>query len=94
MGILFNVVGSDINLMFDVFFYWYYVLGGWVFGMFFMVIDLVLAAMINKGKLVFGILIGVMVMLICVVNLVFFEGMMFVILFGNLFVFIIDYFVI
>ncbi|MGB3621496.1 MAG: RnfABCDGE type electron transport complex subunit D, partial [Ketobacter sp.] len=93
MGILFNAVGSDTNPMFDVPFYWHYVLGGWAFGTFFMATDPVSAAMTNKGKLVFGILIGVMVMLIRVVNPAFPEGMMLAILFGNLFAPTIDHFV-
>ena len=52
------------------------------------------SAMTDKGKLVFGILIGVMVTLIRVVNPAFPEGMMLAILFGNLFAPTIDHFVI
>lgn len=92
--ILFNVIGLDINVMFNMFWYWYLVLGGFVFGMFFMVIDLVFVFFINSGKWVYGILIGVMCVLICVVNLVYLEGMMLVILFVNLFVLLFDYVVV
>lgn len=94
MSYLFNVIGLVSNLMFVMFWYWYLVIGGFVFGMIFMVIDLVLVFMIDIGKWLFGVLIGVMVMLIWVVNLVFLEGMMLVILFVNLFVLLIDYFVV
>ncbi|MBA56164.1 MAG: NADH:ubiquinone reductase (Na(+)-transporting) subunit B [Pseudomonadales bacterium] len=94
MGLIFNAVGSDTNPMFEIPFYWHYVLGGWALGTFFMATDPVSAAMTNKGKLVFGILIGVMVTLIRVVNPAFPEGMMLAILFGNLFAPTIDHFVI
>jgi len=94
MGMLFNAVGSATNPMFEIPFYWHYVLGGWALGTFFMATDPVSASMTDKGKLVFGILIGVMVMLIRVVNPAFPEGMMLAILFGNLFAPTIDHFVI
>ena len=94
MGLIFNAVGSDTNPMFEIPFYWHYVLGGWALGTFFMATDPVSASMTNKGKLVFGILIGVMVTLIRVVNPAFPEGMMLAILFGNLFAPTIDHFVI
>lgn len=94
MGILFNTVGSSTNPMFEIPFYWHYVLGGWALGTFFMATDPVSASMTDKGKFVFGALIGVMVMLIRVVNPAFPEGMMLAILFGNLLAPTIDYFVI
>lgn len=94
VGILFNAVGSETNNMFQMPFYWHYVIGGWMFGTFFMATDPVSAAMTDKGKWVFGILIGVMVMLIRVVNPAFPEGMMLAILFANLFAPTIDHFVI
>ena len=92
MGLLFNVVGSD-NPYFNLPFYWHFVLGGWAFGTVFMATDPVSASMTEKGKLVFGILIGVMVMLIRVVNPAYPEGMMLAILFANLFAPLIDHFV-
>ena len=94
MGLIFNATGSETNPMFEIPFYWHYVIGGWMFGTFFMATDPVSASMTNKGKWVFGILIGVMVMLIRVVNPAFPEGMMLAILFANLFAPTIDYFVI
>ena len=75
MGLLFNVVGSE-NPYFNLPFYWHFVLGGWAFGTVFMATDPVSASMTETGKLVFGILIGVMVMLIRVVNPAYPEGMM------------------
>ncbi len=92
--LLFNVIGSDTNPMFELPFYWHLVLGGFAFGMFFMATDPVSASMTNKGKWYFGALIGVMVVLIRVVNPAFPEGMMLAILFANLFAPLIDNFVV
>lgn len=90
----FNLIGSDTNPMFNVPWYWHMVVGSFAFGMVFMATDPVSAAMTNTGKLWFGILIGVMVVLIRVVNPAFPEGMMLAILFANLFAPLIDNFVV
>ncbi|MCV6590043.1 MAG: NADH:ubiquinone reductase (Na(+)-transporting) subunit B [Marinobacterium sp.] len=94
MTMLLNMIGSDTNPMFDLPFYWHFVLGGFAFGMFFMATDPVSASMTNLGKWYFGALIGVMVVLIRVVNPAFPEGMMLAILFANLFAPLIDNFVV
>jgi Na+-transporting NADH:ubiquinone oxidoreductase subunit B len=94
MGLLFNAVGSSTNPMFGLPFYWHFVLGGWAFGAVFMATDPVSASMTDTGKLAFGMLIGVMVMLIRVVNPAYPEGMMLAILFANIFAPLIDNFVI
>ncbi len=94
LGLLFNSVGSDTNPMFNLPFYWHFVLGGWAFGTVFMATDPVSAAMTDTGKWIFGALIGVMVMLIRVINPAFPEGMMLAILFANLFAPLIDHFVV
>lgn len=82
---LFNFIGSDTNPMFSMSWYWHLVLGGFAFGMMFMATDPVSAAFTNKSKWCYGILIGVMVVLIRVVNPAYPEGMMLAILFANLF---------
>lgn len=92
-GVLFNWVGSTSNPMFNLPFYWHFVLGGWAFGTVFMATDPVSAPMTEPGRFWFGILIGVMVMLIRVVNPAYPEGMMLSILFANLFAPLIDHFV-
>ena len=92
--LLFNAIGSETNPMFSVPFYWHLVMGGFAFGMFFMATDPVSGSMTDKGKWVFGALIGVMVVLIRVVNPAFPEGMMLAILFANLFAPLIDNFVV
>ena len=93
LSTLFNWIGSASNPMFAMPWYWHLVLGGYAFGMMFMATDPVSAAMTNAGKWAFGILIGVMVVMIRVINPAFPEGMMLAILFGNLFAPLIDYFV-
>jgi len=90
---LFNNIESA-NPMFALPFYWHWVMGGFAFGAIFMATDPVSAAMTNTGKFLFGVLIGIMVILIRVVNPAFPEGMMLAILFANLFAPLIDHFVV
>ena len=91
-SMLFNLIGSDTNSMFAMPWYRHLVVGGFAFGMVFMATDPVSASMTNPGRLIFGILIGVMTVLIRVVNPAFPEGIMLAILFANLFAPLIDYF--
>jgi Na+-transporting NADH:ubiquinone oxidoreductase subunit B len=72
--------------------YWHLVSGGFAFGMIFMATDPVSAAHTNAGKWAFGILIGLMTVLIRVVNPAFPEGIMLAILFANLFAPLMDHF--
>lgn len=94
MSALFNVIGSDTNPMFALPWYWHLTLGGFAFGMAFMATDPVTAAQTDTGRWVYGVLIGIMVVLIRVVNPAFPEGMMLAILFANIFAPLIDYFVV
>lgn len=89
--LLFNQVVSESNPLFQLSWYWHLVLGGYAFGLVYMATDPVSAAMTRGGKWVYGILIGLMVILIRVVNPAFPEGMMLAILFGNLFAPVIDW---
>jgi Na+-transporting NADH:ubiquinone oxidoreductase subunit B len=91
---LLNVIGSTTNLGFAVPFWWHMVLGGWAFGTVFMVTDPVTSAYTHRGKWIFGILVGVLVVLIRTVNPAFPEAMMLVILFMNVFAPLIDYYVV
>ena len=91
---LLNTIGSDTNPMFTVPWYWHLVLGGFAFGMVFMATDPVSAAMTHKGQWIYGILIGVMTILIRVVNPAYPEGIMLAILFANVFAPLIDWFVV
>ena len=94
LSALFNLIGSDTNLMFALPWYWHMVLGGFAFGLVFMTTDPVSASMTNVGRWFYGILIGVMVVLIRTVNPAYPEGMMLAILFANLFAPLIDHFVV
>ncbi|MEH6452859.1 MAG: NADH:ubiquinone reductase (Na(+)-transporting) subunit B [Psychromonas sp.] len=93
-SLLFNVIGSDTNHMFQLPWYWHLVMGGFAFGMIFMATDPVSASFTNKGRWAYGILIGLMTVLIRVVNPAFPEGIMLAILFANLFAPLFDYFVV
>ena len=90
MTLIFNVVGSSTNSMFQVTPIWHLVIGGFAFGTVFMATDPVSAAMTENGKYLYGLLIGILVVLVRVVNPAFPEGMMLAILFGNVFAPIID----
>ena len=94
LSTLFNMGGSVSNPAFARPWDWHLVTGGFAFGMIFMATDPVSAAMTNTGKWAFGILIGVMTVLIRVVNPAFPEGIMLAILFANLFAPLMDHFVI
>lgn len=59
-----------------------------------MATDPVTAAQTNKGKWIYGILIGVMAVLIRVVNPAYPEGMMLAILLLNVFAPLIDYYIV
>ncbi|MEL7518795.1 MAG: NADH:ubiquinone reductase (Na(+)-transporting) subunit B [Pseudomonadota bacterium] len=91
---LLNMIGSDSNPMFAMPWYWHLVVGGFAFGLVFMVTEPVSGAHTNMGRWFYGALIGFMVVLIRVINPAFPEGMMLAILFGNVFAPLIDYFVV
>ncbi len=92
--LLLNLIGSDTNPMFAMPWYWHIVLGGYAFGLAFMVTEPVSASHTNTGRYIYGALIGIMVVMIRVINPAFPEGMMLAILFGNVFAPLIDYFVV
>ena len=93
-SLLLNWIGSDTNPMFAMPWYWHLVLGGYAFGLVFMVTEPVSGAHTNMGRYIYGALIGFMVVMIRVINPAFPEGMMLAILFGNVFAPLIDYFVV
>jgi Na+-transporting NADH:ubiquinone oxidoreductase subunit B len=93
-SLLLNLIGSSTNPMFAMPWYWHLVLGGYAFGLAFMVTEPVSASHTNLGRYFYGALVGVMVILIRVINPAFPEGMMLAILFANVFAPLIDYFVV
>jgi Na+-transporting NADH:ubiquinone oxidoreductase subunit B len=94
MALLLNAVGSETNAFFDVPFWWHFVLGGWAFGTVYMATDPVSAPATETARMVYGFLIGVLVILVRVVNPAYPEGMMLSILLMNVFAPVIDHFVI
>ncbi len=93
--LLFNRLAPFVdNPMFGLPFHWHIVLGGWAFGTAFMATDPVSAAYTNAGRWIYGLCIGVLVILIRVVNPAFPEGIMLAILFMNVFAALIDHLVI
>jgi Na+-transporting NADH:ubiquinone oxidoreductase subunit B len=92
MAVFLNTIGSDTNPAFGIPFAWHAVLGGWAFGTVFMATDPVSSAFTDKGRLIYGFGIGVMVILVRVVNPAYPEGMMLAILFMNMFAPFIDHF--
>jgi Na+-transporting NADH:ubiquinone oxidoreductase subunit B len=93
-ALLFNAIGSETNAMFNMPFWWHFVIGGFAFGTVFMATDPVSASMTNTGKWWFGALVGFMTVTIRVANPAFPEGIMLAILFANLFAPLIDHFVV
>ena len=94
MSSILNIVGSDTNPMFQVPWYWHFVIGSFAFGLVFMATEPVSGSGTNVGRWIYGALIGVTVVLIRVINPAFPEGMMLAILFANLFAPVIDHMVV
>jgi Na+-transporting NADH:ubiquinone oxidoreductase subunit B len=92
MGLLLNAVSA--NAYMELPFYYHFVMGGFAFGAVFMATDPVSGSQTEKGKWIYGILIGVLSILIRVVNPAYPEGVMLAILLMNLFAPLIDYFVV
>jgi Na+-transporting NADH:ubiquinone oxidoreductase subunit B len=91
-AMLLNAIGSDTNPFFDVPFWWHFVLGGWAFGTVYMATEPVTAPGTEGGRIVYGFLTGVLIVLIRVVNPAYPEGTMLAILFMNVFAPLIDHF--
>tara|TARA_B100001093_G_scaffold72679_1_gene63272 strand:+ start:699 stop:1934 length:1236 start_codon:yes stop_codon:yes gene_type:complete len=94
MSSILNIVGSDTNPMFQVPWYWHFVIGSFAFGLVFMATEPVSGSGTDVGRWIYGALIGVTVVLIRVINPAFPEGMMLAILFANLFAPVIDHIVV
>lgn len=92
MGLLLNAFA--VNPFMEVPFYYHLVMGGFAFGAVFMATDPVSGSQTEKGKWIYGFLIGVMSVLIRVINPAYPEGVMLAILLMNVFAPLIDYFVI
>lgn len=93
MGWVFNISGADGAYM-DMPAYYHLIIGGFMFGAIFMTTDPVSAAQTERGKWIYGFLIGVLTVLIRVFNPGYPEGIMMAILLMNVFAPLIDYFVV
>jgi Na+-transporting NADH:ubiquinone oxidoreductase subunit B len=91
-GILFNLWGANALMSFN----WmnHLIVGGFAFGIVFMATDPVSAAQTVKGKWIYGILVGILCILIRVFNPAYPEGVMLAILLMNVFAPTIDHYVI
>ena len=94
MGLVFNLIGSDTNELFNFPWWKHLLVGGFAFGIVFMATDPVTAAQTTKGKWIYGFLIGVFAILIRIINPTLPEGMMMAILLMNVFAPTIDHYVI
>ena len=74
--------------------YWHLVLGGFAFGAVFMATDPVTSAQTEKGKWIYGFLVGALAVIIRLFNPGYPEGMMLAILLMNTFAPLIDHYVI
>jgi Na+-transporting NADH:ubiquinone oxidoreductase subunit B len=96
---LLNQIGAsgeqaEITNMLDIPFYWHAVVGGWAFGLVFMATDPVSSPFTDKGRFIYGLMIGLMVVLVRCVNPAYPEGMMLAILFMNMFAPLVDHFIV
>ena len=90
MGFLLNAFSANDYMAIP--FYYHFVMGGFAFGAVFMATDPVSGAQTEKGKWIYGFLIGVLSILFRVLNPAYPEGVMLAILLMNLFAPLIDYF--
>ena len=91
VAMLFNYAGSADNAVANLEWYKHLILGGFCFGAVFMATDPVTSCRTEKGKFIYGFLIGALAITIRVLNPGYPEGMMLAILFMNMFAPLIDY---
>lgn len=89
MGLFLNMLGTNVFMQMPA--HYHLVIGGLAFGAVFMATDPVTAAQTEAGKWVYGLLIGILTVLIRVFNPAYPEGIMLAILLMNVFAPLIDY---
>lgn len=92
--ILMAVAGENSHPSLTIGPYWHLVLGGMAFGTIFMATDPVTASMTKLGQILYGIVIGLLVMIVRIANPGFPEGMMLAILLGNICAPLIDHYIV
>lgn len=90
---LLGLVGGEVNVMYGVPPAWQLVLGSFAFGTVFFAPDPVTSAQTDRGRWIYGLLIGVLAILLRVTNPGLPEGVMMAVLLGNIFAPTIDWFV-
>ena len=90
----FWLTADGINPLREIPPHWHLVLGGFAFGLVFMATDPVSSAHTATGQWLYGLLIGILAIMIRVANPAFPEGVMLAILLGNVFAPLLDFFVI
>lgn len=93
MGLLLNTFAGN-NLYMALPFWEHFIIGGFAFGAVFMATDPVSGTQTEKGKWIYGFLIGVLAILIRVINPAYPEGMMLAILLMNTFAPLIDHYIV
>jgi Na+-transporting NADH:ubiquinone oxidoreductase subunit B len=91
-ALLFNLWGA--NALMSTPAHIHLIIGGFAFGAVFMATDPVTATQTNKGKIIYGLLVGFFAIVIRVFNPAYPEGMMLAILFMNVFAPLIDHYII
>ncbi len=100
MGLILNAfagsaaLSPEVATYFSMPFWQHLIIGGFAFGAIFMATDPVSAAQTEKGKWIYGFLIGILAILIRVINPAFPEGMMLAILLMNTFAPLVDHYVV
>lgn len=74
--------------------YWHIVLGGWAFGTVFLATDPTAAATTRAGRWAFGIIVGILTVVVRLTNPSYFEGVVFAILLASIFAPLCDHFVV
>ncbi|MFT7149935.1 MAG: Na+-transporting NADH:ubiquinone oxidoreductase subunit B [Nonlabens sp.] len=92
MGTIFNLAGANEFMLLPA--HYHLVLGGLAFGAVFMATDPVSAAQTETGKWIYGVLIGMLTVIIRVLNPAYPEGIMLAVLFMNVFAPLIDFYVV
>jgi len=92
MGLILNLFA--VNAFMELPFYEHLMLGGFAFGAVFMATDPVTGAQTERGKWIYGFLIGIMAILIRVLNPAYPEGVMLAILLMNVFAPLIDHYIV
>jgi Na+-transporting NADH:ubiquinone oxidoreductase subunit B len=102
-GVLFGMIATALavnqlsipdNPFVTLSWHWHLTLGSFAFGMVFLATDPVTSAMTDKGRWIYGLLIGILVVLIRVANPAHPDGIMFAVLLGNIFAPLIDHMVV